>query len=370
MNVAALLFSALWLAANGRVLRQANSTIHVRVNANKSALEPVKALAAVDSSRVKQVPGGTTFRQFYDSYTLPRGIWKWSNALDAYQRHFAGLAGGPVALAEVGVQSGGSLLMWKSLLGPQCHVYGIDINPATTQFQDATTTITIGDQADVKMWQNFFSMTVKKNIDILVDDGGHEPHQMLVTLLQAFEHTNPNGVVAIEDIHGEHYVDSFFVPVANYLAGQAVWNTVDSVHVYPFLLVVQRASNGMPQKNAVQFSGSSATVSEFAALWAEIPKHPGGHVILENAGWGPFFTAQGLSNFFKVFAPLHGSSWYDTPTGCATTSASVCTNTVRPNHMQALVTGIHVYPTRLVVEVAAGPVSIQAVRRGSEWLPY
>merc|ERR1719159_1413126 len=98
-----------------------------------------------------------TFPGFYNSHTTGRGIWKWSNSLDVYQRHFAPMAGqAGLSLGEVGVQSGGSILMWKAVLGAQLKVYGFDINPNCKQFADATTTITIGDQGDVKMWESFF----------------------------------------------------------------------------------------------------------------------------------------------------------------------------------------------------------------------
>ena len=42
----------------------------------------------------------------------------------AYQAHFAAWADHPLKLVEIGVQSGGSLDMWHSCLGPECHVYG------------------------------------------------------------------------------------------------------------------------------------------------------------------------------------------------------------------------------------------------------
>jgi hypothetical protein len=34
-------------------------------------------------------------------------------------------------MLEIGVQSGGSLEMWKSYFGPNLRYYGVDINPYT-----------------------------------------------------------------------------------------------------------------------------------------------------------------------------------------------------------------------------------------------
>jgi len=276
------------------------------------------------------------------------------------------MAGTPLKLAEVGVQSGGSIQMWETVLGPQCHVFGLDINPATMSFQDSVTTITIGDQADTQMWQNFYANVAQGPIDILIDDGGHESHQMLTTLASTFDNLTPGGMIAIEDIHGEHYVESFFVPAANFLGMKT--GLVSSVHVYPFVLLTQRAGNDL--RAPLTFGGTSEIVTGFDALWAAVPRHPGGHIILENAGWGPFLTTAGLTNFFRLFGELHHSVWYDVPTGCERTPAPVCSVNVQDGPMQTVISGVHIYPTRLVVEVTASPAVIQAVRRGTQWLPY
>jgi cephalosporin hydroxylase len=314
---------------------------------------------------------GVTFGDFYASYGAGRGIWKWSNALDAYQRHFGMWAGQPVSIAEVGVQSGGSINLWKGVLGAATTVHGIDINTNCEKFADATTTITIGDQADVNMWHSFFTDVAPNNLDVLIDDGGHEPHQMLVTLEQVYPHTKPGGYVMIEDIHGQNYIKSFFTPAANFLGAQAVMGSLGSVHVYPFLLAVQK-KGPHPAFPATElaFAGSSVTVDNFDSMWKEVPNHRGGHIILENPTWGPFLTAPGMTNFFSLFAGLHDFGQYDSPAGCATSTAPQCTAAIQNSQMQAQITGIHVYPTRLVVEVAGSQVTIQAVRKGTEWIGY
>lgn len=313
-----------------------------------------------------QLPVLPSFEAWYNSHMTGRGIWKWSNALAAYQRHLKPMAGWPLKLVEIGVQSGGSIQMWQSVLGGQCHVYGIDINKGVNQFQDSMTTLTIGDQASASMWWNFYNNVGA--VDALIDDGGHEPHQMLVTLSESFDHITPGGVLAIEDIHGGAYVESFFVPAAKYLGQKGSVGQLGSVHVYPYVLVVVRGGND--QRAPVLYSGTTATVATFEQMWAVLPSHPGGHVILENPSWGPFLTEQGLANFFRVFSDLHGGSWSDVPAGCRTTTQAVCTVTTGNNAMQALIIGIHIYPTRLIVEVTGTPVVIQAVRRGTSWLPY
>jgi hypothetical protein len=263
--------------------------------------------------------------------------------------------------------------MWQSVLGADCHVYGLDINKNCVKFQNEQTTITIGDQASPEMWKNFFANVAPK-LDILVDDGGHEPHQMLTTLAEVFYRLQPGGFIAIEDIHGQHYVQSFFTAAGNYLgykASEEGGKELASVHVYPFLLIAHKTgkAEGIPASEVV-FSDNRAEVSDFIPMWAEIPKHAGGAVELKNKAWGSFLTGPGLQNFFAHFGGLHDFDYYAEPAGCEHTPAPVCSTIVRNTPTQALVSGIHVYEDRLVVEVPVTPPVISAVRKGTEWIPY
>ena len=48
-------------------------------------------------------------------------------------------------------------------------------------------------------------------IDILIDDGGHEPEQQRVTLEEMLPHLSPGGVYLCEDIHGDTNVFSAYL---------------------------------------------------------------------------------------------------------------------------------------------------------------
>lgn len=338
------------------------------VRPQRALRRPLLATSLAQNATSVQV-APATFEGFYNSHTKGRGIWKWGNALVAYQRHFGSAwAGHPVKFAEVGVQSGGSILMWQAVLGQQCHVYGIDINTACGKFADPTTTITIGDQADVAMWTKFFTETTP-NLDVLVDDGGHTPTQMLVTLQQVFPRTNPGGFVAIEDIHGTHYVNSFFHPAATFLGQQSAQGLLKAVHVYPFLLVAEKGgTSSLPASDLAL--APAATVNSFEALWSALPANVGKSVAVVNPGWGSLLTEVNLKGIFSQFGSLHAYESKDTPPGCATTPVAVCTMTVVNSQGQNSITGVHVFSDRLIVEVAATPPVIHAVRKGTEWLPY
>jgi hypothetical protein len=331
------------------------------VNATAGTVSAVAAISDSDK--------GATFRGWYDTHNSGRGLWKWANALDAYQRHFAVWAGHGVNIAEVGVQSGGSISMWQAVLGKWCYVHGLDINPNCRQFQNARTSITIGDQADKNMWYKFF--TTHPPLDLLVDDGGHEPHQMLTTFLEVFYRLQPGGSVAIEDIHGAHYVQSFFTPVANYLGHMQNRGKLHSVHVYPFLLIAQKAGKHKIPVTALNFPTTNrAVVSNFNELWDAAGKHRGGVIVLRNSQWGSFLSATSLTSFFSHFGGLHDFNMYDTPNGCRSTASTNCATTVHNSPQQAMVTGIHVYAHELYVEVAPTPPIITAVRKGNKFIKY
>lgn len=324
----------------------------------------VKRQNSSNSTAHFQAPANTV-TGYYNSHTHGRGIWKWSNALDAYQHHLAAFGGKPVKLAEVGVQSGGSIEMWKAALGPGSFIYGLDINPATQQFADDSTYIVIGDQGDGNMWNHFFTY-VTPTIDVLIDDGGHEAHQMGVTLYHAFNHLNPGGFVAIEDIHGRHYTQSFYQPAAQAIHTWHAQTQVESVHLYPFLLIVKKTTPGM----VPQAPYASAVVTDFPQLWAALPSYPGGIISLQNPAWGSLLSMPALYTIFEQFAPLNDYNMHDEPVGCATTPAPVCSAIITNSNSQAQIISVDIYPTQVLVHVAAQPPVIQAVRRGDVFIGY
>ena len=62
--------------------------------------------------------------------------------------------------------------------------------------------IYIGSQSDKNFWKSFFNQVGK--IDILLDDGGHGNAQQIITLSEAIQHINDDGLIAIEDTHASY----------------------------------------------------------------------------------------------------------------------------------------------------------------------
>src|SRR5438067_1413170 len=198
-------------------------------------------------------------RQFFDARSEGRGIWKWLHYFDIYDRHFSRFRGEEVHVLEIGVYSGGSLEMWRDYFGPRAHIYGVDVAPECRAYETDRTRIFIGDQADRGFWARFRREVPQ--LDIVIDDGGHEPEQQIISLEELLPHLQPSGVYVCEDVNGKANPFSSYVHgLAHRLNGsQGMRNSedderrvtspcslfqaaVDSVHLYPFMTIIERIS--------------------------------------------------------------------------------------------------------------------------------
>lgn len=194
--------------------------------------------------------------QWLNHHTTGTGVWKWRHYLDIYHRHFEKFRGKEVHIAEVGIYSGGSLQMWRDYLGPNCHVYGIDIQSICRKFENEWCKIFIGDQADREFWKAFRDQVPK--LDILIDDGGHTPEQQRVTMEEILPHIVPGGVYVCEDILGDE--NAFAAHVADLSMGlhenvdikatdmlamglSEFQRNVYSIHLYPHVAVIEKWEN-------------------------------------------------------------------------------------------------------------------------------
>lgn len=188
-------------------------------------------------------------RVYFEQHKAGRGIWKWKHYFDIYHRHLAKFVGRPVHVCEIGVYSGGSLEMWRDYFGEGCRIYGVDLQDACKAYENEYTRIFIGDQADRGFWRSFKASAPQ--LDVLIDDGGHRPEQQIATLEEMLPHLRPGGVFLCEDVHGVH--NGF----ATYMHGlvknlnamgeggrpAALQRLIESVHFYPYVTVVERATD-------------------------------------------------------------------------------------------------------------------------------
>jgi hypothetical protein len=206
---------------------------------------------------------------FFRAHAMGRGIHKWIHLFPIYERHLGKFRSARVNLLEIGVQSGGSLDMWRHYFGEDCRIFGVDIDERCKSLASEAVTIFIGDQADRAFWREVKSKLPP--LDIVIDDGGHTPHQQIVSVEELLPHLREGGVYLCEDIYGN---PNRFAMYINGLASgihEAAWiedsgiegathvttpndfqKTVSSVHVYPYVIVLERNSSAVHQFAAVR----------------------------------------------------------------------------------------------------------------------
>jgi hypothetical protein len=195
---------------------------------------------------------------YFNAHNDGNGIHKWRHYFEVYHRHFRKFIGRPVNIVEIGIFSGGSLRMWQEYFGSQCHIYGVDIEAECKAYANDRITVLIGDQSDRNFWRNFLKDAPP--IDIVIDDGGHTPHQQIVTIEELFPKVKAGGVYVCEDIHGDpnrfaqyvagltqnmhavkNYNDAAIDPEMSIMTDTSPFQSVvHSIHVYPFIVAIEK----------------------------------------------------------------------------------------------------------------------------------
>jgi len=193
----------------------------------------------------------TPLEEYFDRHQTGPGVWKWQHYFPIYDRHFSKFRGREVHVLEVGVYSGGSLDMWRDYFGEGAHVYGVDIDERCRAYERPGVRVFIGDQSDPDFWRRFLEEVPM--LDIVIDDGGHQVYQQRPTLEALLPYIRPGGVYVCEDVHGRF--NPFLDYVHNLSRSLHTWQgtsvvhgdeptdfqlAVDSIHLYPFVVVVEK----------------------------------------------------------------------------------------------------------------------------------
>jgi cephalosporin hydroxylase len=182
--------------------------------------------------------------EYFEANRQGPGIWKWVHYFEIYHRHLQRFRNTDVHVMEVGIYSGGSMPMWRQYFGERSRIYGVDIEAVCRAYEAERIHVLIGDQSDRDFWAKTRSSVPR--IDILIDDGGHHPEHQIVTLEEMLPHLRPGGVYICEDLHGDpHRFVSFVAGMASRLNSGRLSpfeQQIASVHLYPFLAVVEKRS--------------------------------------------------------------------------------------------------------------------------------
>jgi hypothetical protein len=137
-----------------------------------------------------------------------RLVWKWTNYLTVYERHFAPFRTGfplpdgtrrPLRFLEIGVYHGGSLQMWRKYFGPEAVIFGVDIDPRCKAVDDEDLRVRIGSQDDPVFLRDV--VAEMRGVDIVVDDGSHMPMHQRTSFRALFPLVSDGGLYVVEDLH-------------------------------------------------------------------------------------------------------------------------------------------------------------------------
>lgn len=145
-------------------------------------------------------------RDAFEGHRKPgsRFITKYENYFGIYDRYLSELSGKPLKMIEIGVQHGGSLQMWREVLGPDSVVHGIDIYAACKRYEEDGIKVFIGDQSD----HAFLKSVIDEigQVDFILDDGSHIPHHQIESFKYLFEHgLKDGGAYLVEDCHTSYW---------------------------------------------------------------------------------------------------------------------------------------------------------------------
>jgi hypothetical protein len=155
---------------------------------------------------------------------------KHTSYFSAYVELFGHLRGTECTFIETGVLDGGSLYTWRKWLGDKARIIGLDLNPESLKWQDHGFEIVIGDQGDPLFWRKALAKIGK--FDALLDDGGHQSFQQIITAYEAIGAAQNKCVVVIEDTaasfmrdfsrHGRNTFLEFSKDATDVLIGKSV----------------------------------------------------------------------------------------------------------------------------------------------------
>jgi hypothetical protein len=165
------------------------------------------AITAVDSHRARESCIGDQERPEMSRPTLSdilRQNKYDTDKSDEYLRNYEHACGHlrdvPISLLEIGVNKGGSLLLWRDYFA-RGEIFGLDIYPPAN-LSDASGRIHVlqGDQGNAAQLDAIASTASPSGFNIIIDDASHIGILTATTFQTLFyKHLRPGGFYAIED---------------------------------------------------------------------------------------------------------------------------------------------------------------------------
>ena len=263
-----LFFTLAWMRVE---CGTSQSTIQESVSPSPKSTSTSSGSSVAPSLAGSSSPCG--FRDFFESHNQGPGIHKWLHYFPIYEEVMGRFCtgSGEIRMAEIGIQSGGSMLMWRHAFGSKLKLLlGLDINPNTKAWErfGSNVKVEIGSQSDAAFLEAV-SNKYPEGFDIILDDGSHVSDHQFVTFCQLWPAVRSGGVFIIEDVTGYNPLIKWLLfghnlPQLNsslprlYWSGSkysmdgrgkqdglpdaAIQDEIESIKLYPFMIVIAKRS--------------------------------------------------------------------------------------------------------------------------------
>jgi len=116
-----------------------------------------------------------------------------------YEREIGHLFSEPIALLELGVQRGGSMLLWRDLF-PRGQIAGLDLNPIDLSDESGRIHVYQGFQQDTAVLDRIASEVAPDGFDLIIDDASHIGQYTAASFWHLFtNHLKPRGTYILDD---------------------------------------------------------------------------------------------------------------------------------------------------------------------------
>ncbi len=145
--------------------------------------------------------------QYLDRLALETGTDKASNIhnyTETYATFFAPIRNQPIKFLEIGISRGASTWLWERYF-PNAELHFIDNNQDIFSFnKPPRANYHILDQADPTALKEFVER-IGGDFDVIIDDGGHQMHQQIISFRTLFPFVRSGGLYIIEDLHTSYW---------------------------------------------------------------------------------------------------------------------------------------------------------------------
>lgn len=159
-----------------------------------TAAETLAAIGALDKSQQTPLELPVMSTVDLSAYDTDKSQTYLAN----YEREFGQLFDEPIRLLELGIQRGGSMLLWLDLL-PRAQIAGLDLNEVRLP-PNPRLHIYQGFQQDAAILDRIATEVAPDGFDVIIDDASHIGKYTAESFWQLFpRHLKPGGVYVIDD---------------------------------------------------------------------------------------------------------------------------------------------------------------------------